>query len=57
MGCYTSKIILPEKKREVRIKKLSQVYYISQNELFKDLEEELKHEEKINIKYYLKMKL
>ena len=48
MGCYTSKIILPEKKREVRIKKLSQVYYISQNELFKDLEEELKHEEKIN---------
>ena len=42
------KIILPEKKREVRIKKLAQVYYISQNELFKDLEEELKYEEKIN---------
>ena len=36
-----AEFILPEKKREVRIKKLAQVYYISQNELFKDLEKSL----------------
>ena len=48
MGCHISKNKLPEKKKETKIEKLAQVYYISENELLKDIEDELRHEEKIN---------
>lgn len=44
---YIKNYITRKKTRSTN-KKLAKVYYISQNELFKDLEEELKHEEKIN---------